>query len=67
MASEEQVEEILITETLSVINCHMYGDFEKDCRLKENKCVNYAQEGDESFANNFLLSYGKIENIVKDV
>ena len=45
----------------------MYGHFEKDCLLKENKSVNYAQEGDKSSPNNSFLSYGKIESTVKDV
>eukprot|EP00253_Pinus_taeda_P030146 PITA_30146 len=44
-----------------------YGHFERECRLKEGKYANYAQESGEYPPDHLFLSYAKGENIGKDV
>lgn len=42
--------------------CNRYGHFERECRLKEGKNANYAQESGEYPPSNLFLSYAKGEN-----
>ena len=48
-------------------HCNRYGHFERECRLKEGKNANYAQESGEYPQDHLFLSYAKGENTSKDV
>eukprot|EP00253_Pinus_taeda_P031276 PITA_31276 len=48
-------------------HCNRYGHFERECRLKEGKNANYAQESGEYPRDHLFLSYAKCENTSKDV
>ena len=48
-------------------HCNRYGHFERECRLKEGKNANYAQESGEYPPDHLFLSYAKGENTSKDV
>ena len=47
--------------------CNRYGHFERECRLKEGKNANYAEESNEYPRDHLFLSYAKGENTSKDV
>eukprot|EP00253_Pinus_taeda_P016753 PITA_16753 len=48
-------------------HCNRYGHFERECRLREGKNANYAQESGEYPRDHLFLSYAKGENTSKDV